>query len=241
MPTQVLMFGWEFPPYNSGGLGTACYGLSRALAALGARITFVLPKRLDVAAPFLDFRFADITGVTFKRVPGLLYPYVTHSNYKHLRENNAGELYGDTLIDEVFLYGERAKTVAKQALPFDVIHAHDWLSFPAGLAARAVTGRPLVLHIHATEFDRTGGGTPHPAVCAIEKEGMEQADQIIAVSQWTKNMLIKHYGIKEERINVVHNGIDVANHEDTLPALAALRARSAAIFPCSSGARPGVA
>lgn len=201
------MFGWEFPPHNSGGLGTACFGLTRALARSGAEVVFVLPKTVGVSADFLKFVFAGVEKVKFKTLPGLLYPYVTSEKYAQIRSGVQSGLYGATLLDEVLLYGERAAALAAEE-DFDIIHAHDWLAYPAGLAAKRVSGKPLVVHVHATEFDRTGGTGVNERVYEIEKQGLEQADKIITVSGWTKEIVKRHYGIPEHKIQVVHNGID---------------------------------
>ncbi len=217
------MFGWEFPPHNSGGLGTACFGLTRALASVGAEVIFVLPKHMPVEADFLRFRFAGIENVKFRRVPGLLYPYVTSEKYAEMRNGINSNLYGWSLLEEVQLYAERAAAIAAEE-DFDIIHAHDWLAYPAGLAAKAVSGKPLVVHVHATEFDRTGGTGVNEQVYAIEKAGMEQAEQVVTVSGWTKNIVEKNYAIPSEKIKVVHNGVDIENLASRKPLpLAALK------------------
>ncbi len=200
------MYGWEFPPHNSGGLGTACLGLTRALSAQGAKITFVLPKELSINASFLKLTYAGVEA-DLLAVPSKLYPYITAEGYTE----DASGIYGPTLIDEVYRYGEIAGEIA-QSEPHDVIHAHDWLSFPAGMSAKAVSDRPLIAHVHATEFDRTGGEGVNDEVYAIEKKGMEAADTIIAVSDRTKDMITHHYGIKDSKIKTVHNGIAASDH-----------------------------
>lgn len=206
------MFGWELPPYNSGGLGTACEGLSRALVAQNINLIFVLPKTIPLAHPPFRVLFAGLEGIAVRRLEGFLYPYVTEKEYKSARpDGHRGDLYGLNLLEEVRLYAWRARELASNE-DFDIIHAHDWLSFPAGIVAREVSGKPLVVHVHATEFDRTGGHSTNQAVYEIEKEGMEKADAIITVSEWTKNMVIRHYGIRPEKITVVHNGIDSDNY-----------------------------
>ncbi len=210
MSTKVLMFGWEFPPHNSGGLGTACYGLSRALSARNVDITFVLPKRLEnLGVDFLKISFADIQKIKFAEVASSLYPYITSENYQSDRARDGTSLiYGRSLMEEVHAYGARASALARQQ-PFDIIHAHDWLSFPAGLAAKEISGKPLIVHVHATEFDRTGGGHGiNQDVYEIERAGLVRADGIIAVSERTKSMLVEHYGVDPIKVRVVHNGID---------------------------------
>lgn len=266
---KVLMFGWEFPPHISGGLGTACHGLTQALAALNVNILFVVPKAFgdeDQKAISL----IDANHVTEKRqkntvrkrdenqilhsveygsiaraeIPSALVPYMPvdrmtsqdalqdwryeierittistscESSNTALNPNqNFSGGYGAQLLDEVSRYAVVAHSIALQH-SFDVIHAHDWLTYPAGIVASRVSGRPLVIHVHATEYDRAGAH-PDPRVLAIEREGLRKAKKIIAVSKWTKDILVKRYGIPKEKISVVHNGIADKN-EGTPPLL----------------------
>lgn len=204
---KILMFGWEFPPYNSGGLGVACWGMTRALSRLGIEVTFVLPRTVPVDEAHCRVAFAD-KGVPMKVLPvdSLLYAYATSEEYSALRSSTRG-MYGPTLVGEVVRYGTMASAIAHEE-DHDVIHAHDWLSYPAGLAAKRVSGKPLVVHVHATEFDRSGGGSVNQEVYEIEKAGFLGADRIVAVSQFTKDIVITRYGIPEEKVMVVHNGID---------------------------------
>lgn len=202
----MLMFGWEFPPHNSGGLGTACFGLTKALAAQKARVTFVLPRGEAVEADFGSIVSADIPSLKIKAVPGLIYPYVTEESYALARRLSGSHIYGWNLLEEVLMYAARSKKIVENA-DFEIIHAHDWLSFPAGIMAKQISGKPLIVHVHATEFDRTGGMGVNGAVYEIEKRGMEQADGVIAVSQWTKDIIVQYYGIPENKIEVVHNGV----------------------------------
>lgn len=207
MALKVLMFGWEFPPRSSGGLGVACFGLTRALAQEGVKVRFVLPKRMDPEVSYMDFSFADVPDIEATAVNSLLYPYVTSSDYLSHYSSCSPNIYGSSLFEEVLAYAARAAAIAR-ASSFDVIHAHDWLSFLAGLEAKRVSGKPLVVHVHATEFDRTGGSGVNEHVFAIEKQGMQEADKIVAVSQWTKNIIVEHYGIAPDKVEVVHNGVE---------------------------------
>jgi glycosyltransferase involved in cell wall biosynthesis len=209
---RVLMFGWEFPPHNSGGLGVACWGLARALVQEGTEVTFVLPRRINAALPGVRFVFADRGApiITESTVTTALYSgYATETSVSNaLRSISPSPVmpaWG--LMNEVLRYALLARIVAHEET-FDVIHAHDWLSFLAGVEAKRVSGKPLVVHVHATEFDRTGNGAVNDAVYAIEKRGMEVADRIIAVSEFTKNVIAQRYGISRDKIEVVHNGID---------------------------------
>ncbi|MCG2809146.1 MAG: glycosyltransferase family 4 protein [Candidatus Portnoybacteria bacterium] len=204
---NVLTFGWEFPPYNSGGLGVACQSLTKALMNQGLKIIFVLPKKMDYQSSCCRFVFAD-SSLKIKTVNSLLQPYMTSVSYQNLvKKDKFPNIYRAGLFGEVDRYGYEAKKIAR-AENFDIIHAHDWLSFPAGLAAKKVSGKPLVVHIHATEFDRTGGDNLNRRVYEIEKEGCAQADAVIAVSDFTKNKITQHYGINPNKVKVVHNAIN---------------------------------
>lgn len=195
------MFGWEFPPYNSGGLGTACQGLAKALVEDGAEVTFVLPRRVPVSMQGVRFVFADV-------------PEGRAGVGAYLSEAQHGRMYGGSLIEQVRMYAFKAREIASRE-QFDVIHAHDWLSFGAGITAREVSGKPLVVHVHATEFDRTGGGMVNQDVYDIERDGMQMADAVVAVSQYTKDMLVGRYGVDPAKVMVVHNGIDETSESGT--------------------------
>jgi glycogen synthase len=211
---RVLMFGWEYPPHNSGGLGVACQGLAKALAEKNADITFVLPKRVSVSEDRFRIIFADVPNIKIKDVDSMLFPYVTSASYRsRLKELSLDNLYGTGLFEEVLRYGLLAGEIAKNE-EFDVIHAHDWLSFLAGIEAKKVSGKPLVVHVHATEFDRTGNGNVNQNVYDIEKKGMEEADAVITVSQFTKDIVASRYGISPDKIHVVHNAIDIHSQRD---------------------------
>ena len=219
---KVLMFGWEFPPFNTGGLGVACEGLVKGLSDLEIKVNFVLPKKVDgislnANSLFYKFIFAGDSKISLKNnlkikeVNSLLTPYITSREYqasyeKSVFSSDKKNIYSANLIEEVLRYGHLATAIALEE-DFDVIHAHDWLSFLAGIKAKKATGKPLVVHIHATEFDRTGGGNVNQQVYEIEKQGFEEADKIIAVSNFTKNKIIEHYGINPEKIIIVHNGV----------------------------------
>jgi len=204
---KILMFGWELPPFNSGGLGVACYELAESLSKRGSRITFVLPKRQNIKLPFADLVFAS-DRIEISEIDSPLRPYQTRSSYsKNVILD--GSQYDPNLIGEVVRYGKQAGKIAKKK-KFDVIHAHDWLSFPAGIEAKRISHKPLVVHVHATEFDRSGNGPIDQRIFEIEKAGLENADRVITVSQFTKNRIIKEYGVNSNKIDVVHNGINAA-------------------------------
>ena len=213
MGLRVLMFGWEFPPHNSGGLGVACEGLSEALVEHDLDLLFVLPQRFEIPDSKVKFVYpkeGSLKNITYAYVHSNLNPYISSTN--RIKQESSGEITVKRdsdkvdLIGEVLKYEARATDIAKQE-DFDVIHAHDWLSFGAGIAAKKATGKKLIVHIHATEFDRSGEH-PHPFIFNKEKEGFEAADKIIAVSGYTKNIVVQKYGIPASKVMVVHNGID---------------------------------
>jgi glycogen synthase len=208
---KVLMFGWEFPPYSSGGLGTACYGLTKSLSKHDIQITFVLPYDSDLEA---DFIHLVSTNIKIKKIDSMLKPYLSSSSYRLIKGKRVNpNMYGSTLFEEVYRYSELAKGIALSE-EFDIIHCHDWMTYRAGINAKNIKHKPLVVHVHSTEFDRTGGNGVNQNVYNIEREGMENADAIIAVSNFTKNKIVQHYGINPNKIYVVHNAVE--QHENTL-------------------------
>ena len=236
---KVLMFGWEFPPHISGGLGTASYGLTRGLATIpDLDIIFVVPRaygdedqrklRLigagDVSMDTRHLKFSEqLNNLSYIEVNSSLVPYHTPEEYETLinkAENSKKKLihttrggklvfsggYGKNLFDEIANYALVAQQIADDN-EHDLIHAHDWLTYQAGMAAKSVSGKPLVIHVHATDFDRSGGKV-NPAVFEIEKMGMEAADRIIAVSNLTRNTIIEKYGIDEAKVTTVYNAVE---------------------------------
>ncbi len=209
MAKKVLMFGWELPPQNSGGLGVACLGLAKSLTKKGIEVTFVLPRKnkengfFRVIPANISYKYKAI------EIDSPLSPYLTPEKYRNefLEIEKGEDIYGKTLFEEVRRYSQCAKKIAKVE-NFDIIHAHDWLSFGAGIAAKEVSGKPLVSHVHATEFDRSGEGRINESVYQKEREGMKKADRVVSVSNFTKNIINRHYGIPERNIEVVHNGMD---------------------------------
>lgn len=195
------MIGWELPPFNSGGLGVACLGLARALSEAGLEVLFVLPKKVNLNLPFLKLIFAD----ALQEYSWNLYPYVSSTyNFPTIHSFN------HSLVQEVENYA-RLISKAVQGQKFDLIHAHDWLCFQAGITAQRVSGRPFIAHIHATEFDRGGGNGINPLVYQMEKQGFLAADKIIANSHRIKRQVTHLYHIPSQKIEVVHNGLDLQN------------------------------
>ena len=205
---KILMFGWEFPPYASGGLGTACKGLVKGLANKGHDIIFVAPRAPKSRRQNVKL-ISAMDRVTFKEIPGLITPYMTEEEYREelAATRDSPRIYGKNLFHEVHLFSERAKRIAMKE-DFDVIHVHDWLTFQAGIKVKEMSKKPLVAHVHATEFDRTGGNGVNEYVYQLEKEGLSKADRIITVSNYTKNMVVNNYGIDPAKIDVVHNAVE---------------------------------
>ncbi len=212
---KILMFGWEFPPFNSGGLGTACQGLVKSLSKQNVDVSLVLPFSCESEyAKIIDIYNSSKEGsrLKVKKMDFYLKPYITSEQYssevEKLRKAKGNKnQYARSLVEEVKRYAAHTPLIVEDE-EFDVIHAHDWLTYEAGIAAKEITGKPLVVHVHATEFDRSGGNSPNQEVYEIEKHGMETADVIIAVSNFTKQKIIKHYGIGSDKIIVVHNGVE---------------------------------
>jgi glycogen(starch) synthase len=236
---KVLMFGWEFPPHISGGLGTACYGLAKGLHAVGdVEILFVVPRahgdednsiarliganEISLGDKIRDFR-AFLKKINFIEIESNLIPYTSPEEYEKLSNSTVtgnkeliltkfgGKLdftggYGSNLFQEISNYSIVAGNIAKM-FDFDVIHAHDWLTYPAGIAAKIVSGKPLVVHVHATDFDRSGGSV-NPGVYEIERKGMHLADKVITVSNLTRNIVINNYGVSPQKVETVYNAVE---------------------------------
>ena len=205
------MFGWEFPPFNSGGLGVACLGLTRALSGRGYEVLFVMPKKLDVKTPYARMIYAEGEGQEFVRAYAInsnATPYATGKGRAFERSHESGAVYDGDLFQQVEQYRAGGAAIAKRE-QFDIIYAHDWLSFGAGIEAKKATGKPFIVHVHATEFDRSGGPSGvNEHVFNVEREGMQLADRVVAVSEYTKQLIVRYYGIPEEKVQVVYNGID---------------------------------
>jgi glycogen(starch) synthase len=228
------MLGWEFPPFISGGLGTACYGLTKALDQLGINVIFCLPKIVEsdyathvkLLSPVSELsavtKIDELKNVTFRTIKSPLQPYSTPDIYRRRIEETlrlkqgthggnvgsafiGGMHYGGNMYDEVHRYAALAVELAVSE-QFDVVHAHDWMTYPAGIAVAAISGKPLIVHVHSTEFDRSGENV-NQMIYDIERRGMEQADKVIAVSYFTRNIIISRYGISSEKVEVVYNSV----------------------------------
>jgi len=235
---KVLMFGWEFPPHITGGLGTACFGLSKALLKQSVEILFVVPKAYgdenqeavriinasDINIDIKNEIFQEYwKQITYMEIGSNLIPYVSPEEFENLIKENVFDhedvehsifsekfmfsgKYGHDLMKEVSRYALIASTLAATN-QFDVIHAHDWLTYPAGIAAKRISGKPLVVHVHATEFDRSGENI-NQNVYDIERKGMEFADMVITVSNLTRQIVIDRYGINPDKVVTVHNAVE---------------------------------
>ncbi|MCX7928231.1 MAG: glycosyltransferase family 4 protein [Patescibacteria group bacterium] len=212
---KVLMLGWELPPHNSGGLGVACLGLAQALTRKGVNITFVLPRKINIQDPGFEVYFLD-TDFEFENLKSA-YTGLTGGVLKILMDD-----FPPDFVRGAMKFAEKIEKIAKLKNA-DVVHAHDWMTFPAGIVAQKKTKTPLIAHVHSTEIDRTGGNFPNPYVYAIEKEGLQLANKIIAVSNFTKNMIVDNYQIPPQKVAVVYNGIEKTSSQKLSPALAELK------------------
>lgn len=210
------MFGWEFPPFNNGGLGTACYGITKSLSRNGVEINFVLPKNSGTAESFINIISTKLPKIKIKEIDSLLTSYITSQAYEkrflllNKYSKNKTDIkrnYCGGLIGEVYRYSLEAKKIAAD-VDHDIIHVHDWMTFPSGIEAKKISKKPLLAHVHSTEMDRSGGHGVNPEVFRIEKDGIEKADKIIAVSQFTKSQVLRNYNVSQDKISVVYNAID---------------------------------
>ncbi len=203
------MLGWELPPHNSGGLGIACYQLCKALAKKGADIEFVLPY----TASHPGINFMRINAAHPQDVEAVIKAGMAYQSFKYVKKT--GEIQYNDIFGQSSVYEEAVSRIVKLA-EFDVIHAHDWLTCRAGLRAKMITGKPLIVHFHSIESDRAGkefGG--NPMVREIEALALTVADRVIAVSQLTKDSIVREYNIPQDKIEVVYNH---SNIEDLEPA-----------------------
>ncbi len=235
---KVLMFGWEFPPHITGGLGTACFGLTKGLVKHDTDIIFVVPKAygdesqeavriVNASEVTIDLEIDEEREywdrVQYMEVGSNIIPYVGPEEFskvteveKRASENFKSKVfsqkyefsgkYGLNLMEEVARYALVGSAIATKH-DFDVIHAHDWLTYSAGVAAKETSGKPLIVHMHATEFDRSGENI-NTDVYAIEKRGMEAADRVITVSNLTRKIVIERYGIDPSKVVTVHNAVE---------------------------------
>ncbi|NLG44236.1 MAG: glycosyltransferase family 4 protein [Phycisphaerae bacterium] len=240
---KVFMLGWEFPPFISGGLGTACYGLTKGLDHLGTEIIFVLPRgpeklQLETSPTTSQAasqrRLGTFRYTRFRTVDAVIRPYVSPgvedepepvavgARRAKVRAKGPAERvriiaasssegpgghYGGDLFYEVERYAGLACEIAASEGDFDLVHAHDWMTYPAGIAVADMTGKPLVVHVHSTEFDRSGVHV-NQRIYDIERAGMTRAQRVICVSHFTRSIVLQHYGVDPRKVDVVYNAVE---------------------------------
>lgn len=209
---RVLMFGWEFPPFNSGGLGTACFGITKALAEQGVKINFVLPRRLkgqEVDFVNLISAGSNSSLPSVLAINSPLRAYMNSEDYFLMlrRPDYQKMLYRNDLISEVARYAQVVRSIARKT-PHDLIHCHDWMTLPAAIAAKKVSHQPVIAHIHSTEPERCGGRGVNPRIFHIEQEGLKRVDKVITVSHFTERRIYDNYHIAQNNIEVVYNGVN---------------------------------
>ena len=257
---RVFMLGWEFPPFISGGLGTACYGLTRAMSQLGHEIIFVLPTSADdvtaahvqlktsgsyaaTGGQYAVYAHPELPNVEMRSFASSLRPYdrpgafgdqgfeapvcspgpeaqsVADTPTEIMAEQppNVGHMahYEGNMFGEVHRYATIAMQMALRE-SFDVIHAHDWMTYPAGIAVAAVSGKPLIVHVHSTEFDRSGEHV-NQRIYDIERQGIHSAHRVITVSHLTRNIVLNRYSIDPAKVRVVYNAIDFNGNAELPP------------------------
>ncbi len=238
------MFGWEYPPHITGGLGTACFGLTKAMVNQGDQVIFIVPKaygdesteaarvvsasdiEIDLSQQFYKDNWGDLSYI---EVNSSLIPYVGLNDFYNVINNRVrtstditnlsnkrkyefSGTYGSTLMEEVERYAMVAASVAKN-YTYDIIHAHDWLTYKAGIIAKQISGKKLVIHVHATEFDRSGENI-NQAVYDVERYGMDNADHIVCVSELTRNIVITRYGQSPDKVSTIYNGANSLVYKD---------------------------
>ena len=225
---KVLMLGWELPPFFAGGIGTLCNDLAKALTEQGIEVIYVMPsgprnmRVPHITKLLIANNLLPDTKVKIRRVDSLLSAYQTSEEYDMAYQSvlvDKGDsadkpLYGKNMLEEVYRFAAKVALIAKEE-EFDIIHAHDWTTVPAAIAAKNVSGKPLLSHVHITEFDKTGGEHANPEIYRIEKQGMDQADLIIAISNWIKNRCVNNYFADPHKISVVHNAAISMNESFT--------------------------
>lgn len=257
---NIFMLGWEFPPFISGGLGTACYGLTRAMSELGHNIIFVLPQpvssqyatHVNLKTPanvcsdasagprYAAYTIEELANVEFRSIPSSLRAYAQPSLHRGGANRKAvsveeesgdrrresvsvlggfggapGAHYAGDLFGETHRYAQIALQAA-QGENLDVVHAHDWMTYPAGIAIARATGKPLVVHVHSTEFDRSGEHV-NQGIYDIERQGIQAADRVICVSHLTRNIVLHRYGAQADKVEVVYNAIYTNGEHPSVP------------------------
>jgi glycosyltransferase involved in cell wall biosynthesis len=192
---KIAMIGWEYPPFKAGGLATHCYGLTRSLADKNVKVDFYMPKTKKSA-------FSDKSNLNIVEVGETeIFPY----------DRPDSKEIGGNFYEAVYYYNSlvvsKVEENIKSSGSYDAVHCHDWLTMKAGITLKEKWGIPLVLTIHSTEYDRSGWIYPNQWFIDLEREGMEKADRIIAVSHFTRRVIVDKYGINPDKISVVHNAV----------------------------------
>jgi len=216
------MLGWELPPHNSGGLGVVCLQLCKALAKQNVDIEFILPYEADHGIDFMS-----VTAATPQGVASVIRSGIAYDSYKYIKEDGSEEWLN--IYDQQELYEKSVERLI-DGREFDIVHAHDWLTARAGMRVKEKRGCPLIIHVHSIESDRSGGHGGNPLVLEIEEMAMHMADRIMAVSQHTKNCIVRDYGVPADKIEVVHNSIESSDivpldMDNTYRYLSAMRAQ----------------
>jgi len=217
---KILMLGWELPPHNSGGLGMVCLQLCKSLSKRNLDIEFILPYEADHGIDFMA-----ITAATPQGVASVIRSGIAYDSYKYIKEDGSEEWLN--IYDQQELY-EQSVARLIDGREFDIVHAHDWLTVRAAMRVKEKRGSPVILHLHSVESDRAGGVGGNPLVREIEEMGVYLADRVIAVSQHTKNCIVRDYGVPEDKVEVVHNSIEpddigMIDPDNTYKYLAAMR------------------
>ncbi len=226
---RVLTFGWDYPPSRNGGLGVACFGLTRELTQDGVEVIFVLPRQQEVISN-TRFVFADqARNVKFKlkEISSSLRPYQAAESLVHYIEGYDADgrpiIKSRTIVEEAHRFAHQASLIALEE-DFDLIHAHDWTSYLAGVAAKIASGKPLILHVHATSYDQAASDKVDPTIYKIEHDSFRQADKVVTVSNFTRDIIVRKHGVDPKKVEVIHNGCDTCEpprHAATLTDLKA--------------------
>jgi glycosyltransferase involved in cell wall biosynthesis len=211
---DVLMLGWEFPPFSSGGLGTHCYNITNALSRKGTNISFIMPGCAGEVASN-DIKIIKAGKGKLVKIGVAIVPYLPSVPISVKKHGNkkTNRLYGEGFFRDVMKFSEAATEAARE-IKCDIIHCHDWMTFLAGIGIKEEKGKSLVVTVHSTEYDRTGSLCPNPWISDIEWQGMNRADRIITVSNYMKKQITERYRIPAEKIDVVHNSIDADNYSN---------------------------
>lgn len=231
---RVLTLGWEFPPFFAGGVGMVCYDLTKALSKRGVGVTYVMPFGPEnVTSDYVKLLVASnlkaYKNLKIHAINTTLTAYTSETSYadhlkqlEHILTNDndpTKELYGKNLWEEIHKYALRVRAIA-QLEEFDLIHAHDWTTFPAAVAAKHASGKPMIVHVHITQFDMVGGsGGVNQMAYDIERYGMHEADVVLCVSELIKQRCIHQYGVPEHKIRVLHNAATPMNANMDVPSI----------------------